>query len=128
MNPDSPLPDRLKAGSPELGEASGTDVERRAEELAQIDGREFFTDADLVRAAAELGGGSSEPLPPEAVAPAIEILTAWDDPIGQDGHRAERALPEDDSSIAERLIRDGIDEADHDRRVSAAEESRKSDE
>ena len=128
MNSDNPLPDRLKAGSPALGEASGTDVKRRAEELAKIDGREFFTDADLVQAAEELGGSAGDPPAPEAVPPAIEILTAWDDPIDQEGHRAERALPEDESSIGERLIRDGIDEADHDRRVSAAEEAAQSEE
>ena len=63
MNLDQPLPDRLKA--------SGTDIEQRAVELAQIDGRESFTDADLARAAAEPAGSVSTPLAPEVVVPAI---------------------------------------------------------
>ena len=123
MNSDHPLTDRLKAASPGLGEASAMDIERRATDLAQIDGRESFSDADLARAAAELGGSDATPLAPEAVVPAIEQLTAWDDPVGQDGHRTDRAPLEDERSIAERLVEDGIDEADHDRRVTAAEEA-----
>jgi len=123
MNSNHSLPDRLKAASPGLGEASGTEVERRAIELAQMDGRDAFTDADLVRAAAELGGSDAAPLPPEVVAPEIGELTAWDDPVGQDGHRAERHPLDDESTIGERLVRDGIEEADHDRRVSAADDA-----
>jgi hypothetical protein len=123
MNPDTPLPDRLRAGSPGLGEASGTEAELRASELARIDGRTTFTEADLARAAAELAGPANQALPPEAVIPAIDELTAWDDPVGQEGHRAARVPFEDESTVAERLIQDGIEQADHDRRVSAADES-----
>lgn len=123
MNPDHPLPDRLKAAARGLGEASGTDIERRARELAQIDGRDAFTDADLARAAEELGGSGRAALAPEVVSPEIEELTTWDDPVGQDGHRREKIPLEDESDVAEQLIRDGIEEADHDRRVTAAEDA-----
>ena len=123
MTSDSSLPDRLKAASPGLGEASGTEIAQRAAELAQIDGRETFTDADLARAAAELAGSTETPRAPEAVVPAIEELTAWDDPVDQEGHRTERAPLDDESSVAERLVQDGLAEADHDRRVAAADEA-----
>jgi len=123
MNSDHPLPDRLKAASPGLGEASGTDIERRATELAQIDGRDAFTDADLARAAEELGGSGPAALAPEVLTPEIAELTAWDDPVGQDGHHREKVPLEDENSVAERLVQDGLAEADHDRRVTAAEEA-----
>jgi hypothetical protein len=55
MTPD-PLPSRLKAATPGLGQASQTDVERRAKELAATDGRADFTETDLQKAAQELDG------------------------------------------------------------------------
>lgn len=125
MSSENSLPDRLKAGSPGLGEASVTEIEQRAAELAQIDGRESFTDADFARAATELAGSTETPVAPEAVVPAIEELTAWDDPVDQAGHRTDRTPLENESNIAERLVQEGFAEADHDRRVTAADEAKK---
>ena len=118
---DPILPTRLKAGSPGLGQASQTEVESRAEELAASDGRDAFTDADLAAAAIELGGGATTPVAPEANF-ALEQMTAWDDPPEQAGHRVERAPLEGEDNIGERLIEDGLAEADHAIRVSAADE------
>lgn len=123
MKPDAPLPDRLKAGSPALGEAANTDIERRAAELAHCDGRASFTDADLSRAAAELAAASAPPPAPEAADPSLAQVTAWDDPVGQAGHRIVRAQPEDEASIDERLVLDGLEEADHDIRTAAEDKS-----
>jgi len=120
MNPDPPLPTRLKAGSPGLGQASQTDIERRASELALSDGRDAFTEADLARAEAELAGGTAPPAAPEAD-PSIEGLTSWDDTPSQAGRRVEPP-PLEDENIAEHLIQQGIEEADHDLRVAAAKE------
>ena len=112
------LPIRLKAGSPGLGEATQADIDRRAAELALSDGRSSYTDADLAHAAAELGGGDKTPPAPE-LEPGLEEVTAWDDPPAQEGHRIEPTLLEDEGSIAEQLISDGIEEADHDIRAAA---------
>lgn len=84
-------------------------------------GRDAFTDADLARAAEELGGGVSIPLAPEG-RPVLEQVTAWDDPPTQAGRREEGKPPEDERNIAERLRQGGIDEADHFIRVAAAED------
>lgn len=118
MNPDPPLPARLKAGSPGVGHASQADIEQRAAELAQTDGREVFTDADLTRAAADLAGGAVQVAAPEAD-PGVEALTAWDDPPQQTAQRIEPLPVEDEATIAERLIREGMEEAEHDIRVAA---------
>ena len=112
MESESPLPNRLKAGSPGLGEAASADIERRAIELAMMDGRDAFNDADLARAAADLAGGHGKPELP-------------DEPINEDGHKIEPIPLEDDAEIEEQLIQDGVDEADHDRRASAAEDEEK---
>ena len=122
MNPEI-LPTRLKAGTPGLGHASGFDIARRAEELAISDGRGAYTDADLVRAAAELSGGETLPAAPEVVA-AMEQVSTWDDPPAQAGHRVPSTPLDDEGNIAEQLIQDGVQEAEHDRRVAAEEEER----
>ena len=117
MNQNSILPTRLKAAAPGLGQASQTEIELRAVELAVSDGRHTFTDADLNRAAAELaGGGATE------ADPALGEMTSWDDPPEQSGHRVASTPSDDASNIAERLIQNGLDEADHDIRVAAADE------
>ena len=122
MNPDPVLPTRLEAASPGLGQANQTDIERRAAELARSDGRESFTDADLARAAAELAGGSAAPAAPETDA-TLEQVTGWDDPPAQAGRRLDPLPLEDEGSISEQLIQEGIQEADHDLRVAAEDEN-----
>jgi len=119
MITDTILPTRLKAGSPGLGHASQVEVERRAKELALTDGRETYTDADLAVAAAELAGGGTSTEAPEADAE-LEEVTAWDEPPTQTGHLVAPIPLEDEAAIAEQLVEDGLDEADHDIRVAAA--------
>ncbi|MDZ4403972.1 CBS domain-containing protein [Prosthecobacter sp.] len=121
--PHSALPTRLKAGSPGLGEASQIEVEDRATELALIDGRETVSDADLAQAAAELAGGGTTTEAPEAD-PALEALTARDDPPPQTGHLVAAVPLQDEDNIAEQLIEDGLEEAEHDSRVVAENEKK----
>ena len=123
MDAELPIPDRLEAGSPGLGEASEAEIEQRAIELATADGRDAFTDADLARAAAELAGGAPDTLVPEADAPIVEELESWDEPVEQHGRHVERTELEDEASVAEQLMEDGLEEADHSQRVAAAEEA-----
>ncbi len=118
MNPN--LPTRLKAGSLGLGQASQTDIESRAVELAHSDGRTKATAADLEQAGVELAGGPAPSHAQEEHAVTNE-LTAWDDPLDQAGHRVQGSNNEDEKSIAEQLIQDGIEEADHDIRAAASE-------
>ena len=124
---DSSLPNRLRAGSPGLGEASIDEIENRAKELALIDGRGDVSEIDRVRATAELGGASGVFRAPEEVNPAIESLTSWDEPIEEHGRRVPPVAAQDEVSIGDQLIQEGVREADHDSRVAAAEEATKSD-
>ena len=118
MNPI--LPTRLKAGLPGLGQASQTDIEIRAAELAHSDGRPKATASDLEQAEAELAGGATSAKAQGGQSDVID-LTAWDDPLDQSGHRVAGSENEDDRSIGEQLIEDGVEEADHDIRTAATE-------
>lgn len=122
MNSDSALPERLKAGDPGLGAPDSQEIEQRAVELAKSDGRSTFTDADLARAEAELGGGSPEELAPEADAPIVEDIQTWDEPVNEHGQKAQEFALEDEANVGEELVADGLDEADHSQRAAAAEE------
>jgi hypothetical protein len=126
MISDNILPTRLKAGSPGLGHASQVEIERRAKELALTDGRETYSDADLALAAAELAGGGTTAEAPEADAD-LEQVTVWDEPPTQTGHLVSPPPLEDESAIAEQLVDDGLEEADHDIRVVAAGQSKAKD-
>lgn len=121
MTPDPSIPDRLKAGSPGLGSPDSNEIERRAIELAMIDGRHSFTDADLAQAAAELSGGTPDSLSPESDAPIVEELETWDEPVNEHGRKVEETELEDEAAVDEELIADGLDEADHSQRVAAAD-------
>lgn len=112
------LPSRLKARSPGLGEGSQCEIESRAVELALIDGRDAATDEDLARAAAELSGGGTIAEAPEAD-PALRLWTEATDPQTQTGRLIEAVPLQDEDNIAEQLIEDGLEEAEHDSRVAA---------
>lgn len=118
MNPNNALPIRLKAGSPGLGQASQMEVEQRAAELAVSDGRETISNADLAMAAAELAGGgtTTETVEIDAV---LDPTPFWEEPPPQTGHLVATPPLEDESNIAEQLVEDGLEEADHDSRVAA---------
>lgn len=105
-----------------LGVPSPENVEQRAQELAKIDGRTEANESDLASATAELLGTGVHDVPPETGSSETESLTGWTAPSTL-GTQAARVLPEDDANIAEILIEEGLEEADHDQRLSAAREN-----
>jgi len=117
------LPGRIAYGPEGIGPVTLEMVQERALELAKADGRREPNDKDRFTAREELLGAGQEPLPPEAAEPAVENLTSWDEPPEASGSRAPQVLPEDDANIPKRLVEEGLEEADHDQRVTAAEEN-----
>jgi hypothetical protein len=112
MKARSDLPGRLKASGSGLGEASQTEIDLRAAELAQIDGRDTFNDEDLVRAAEELGARRR-----------IESEMGACDEAAEDlGRRTPRTPLENDCNLGEQLTEQGMADADHDRRVAASDD------
>jgi hypothetical protein len=73
--------------------------------------------SEIVEASEGLTGTDT---PPE-VTPGLEGVTEWDTPIGSAGVSAPRVLPEDEVPPAEVLVKGGIEEADREQRIAAAD-------
>jgi hypothetical protein len=50
-----------------------------------------------------------------------KALTEWDEPAGSTGTSAPKVLPEDEGSALEQLVYEGVDEAERERRMAAAD-------
>lgn len=96
-------------------------VEERARELARCDGRAEPNENDRSAARLELQG-PVEPQLPEAP-PEVESITEWDESPESAGNQAPNVLPEDEAVVGAVLVEEGVEEADHELRVSAAEEN-----
>jgi hypothetical protein len=93
---------------------------KRALELARMDGRTEPGENDYARAREELRTTGSLPSAPEAGGE-LENLTTWDTPLDAAGHQSPVRAPDDEANIAEKLVEEGIEEADHHQRVRAGE-------
>ncbi len=99
-----------------LGAPDASLVRRRAGELARIAGREEFTDEDWRQAKEDLHGGHDFSDNGHAES---RLMVSEHDMIATDvGHHAER-MHFDDEHVAEELIAEGMDEADHEQRLAA---------
>lgn len=100
-------------------------VERRAKEIAIINGRapNDFTENDWVQAKHEfLGIQEVEEIEEEEP---VAALTRWDEEPGTSGHHVENETAPDEQTVAERLVEEGVEEANHDQMLkgSLAEEN-----
>src|SRR4051794_5172969 len=101
-NYEEAFPGKIAVGADGLGTISPDLVAERALELAKADGRLESNEADLVAAEAELlPNGEFIPPAPEVDDPALENLTAWDEPLDARGGSAEAMAPLDEANIAE---------------------------
>lgn len=88
-------------------------VEERAREIARSDGRAQPNELDRTRAREELTGArSGSEKSPTREEPGRE----WGMPLVSSGKKASTVRPEDDENIPEKLIQEGVEEADHDQR------------
>lgn len=99
-----------------IGTVTPQMIEERAREIARSDGRAKPNDLDRTRAREELTGGTSgsEKLPTRE-----EPGRDWQMPLVSTGEKAPTVRPEDDESIPEKLVQEGVEEADHDQRLSS---------
>ena len=94
-------------------------VEQRARELAVIAGRAAsdYTPADFAQAKRELLQGG---LPADDVEEAADTVSDRDDVPGESGQQVRNIVPGDESSVAEELVNEGLEEALHDEMVQAS--------
>lgn len=96
-----------------LGTVTREMVERRAKELAIINGREpnDFTEDDWVQAKFEmLGNAEGED---QAEDGPVATLTRWDEEPEAAGHHVENVPAPDEQTVAELLVHEGVEEANH---------------
>ena len=108
-------------------------VEQRARELAEIDGLTAaeVNEGHLYRARQELRG-AADPLTPNDDEGAIGDLVASNDVEEESGAANNRAVntdgyDEDEQSVGEALVMEGLDEATHDRMVESRHQENEDD-
>ena len=128
----------LKAGvltenSAGIGTVTRGMVRERAVELALINGRTALevSQSDWEQAKRELTG-EPDTDPKEAVLESAPESERWDPVHGSTGHKVPVASNEDEDdegrSDSERLVEEGIAEAEHDQRLQAARTQRQEEE
>ena len=108
---------KIVRGTEGVGTVTPQMIEERAREIARSDGRREPNDLDRSHAHEELIGATSgsEKLPVRE-----EPGRDWEMPLVSTGEKAPTARPEDDENIPEKLVREGVEEADHDQRLSSS--------
>ena len=105
---------RMEIGGAGMGEASEDDVARRALELARADGRTEINDIDIINAVKDLGGSAPEN-PEDQIDEADRDGNGF--PAAGLGTQAPRVELDDEANLAEELVQEGIDEAEHESRL-----------
>ena len=116
MKMDETHSKKILRGTKGIGTVTAQMIQERAREIARTDGRAKPNDLDRVRAREELTGSTtgSEKLPTKE-----EPGRDWEMPLVSTGEKAPTVRPEDDENITEKLVQEGIEEADHDQRLSS---------
>ena len=109
-----------------VGVPSPEAVEKRAREIAMIDERDpnEFTDTDWNQAREELIGVEHASAPEETEQNA-KVTEEWNVVPSSTGHRAPRPGVEEDETLGEQLVTDGLEEAAHDQMLEARREELK---
>lgn len=108
-----------------MGEISEQMIQQRAREIAVQEGRDTTRQDDLVRARMELEGEGADAPADDAVVDTIFRPIPPDEPVGSAGYMTDRVTTDMDEVPAERLIQEGLDEAEHERRTQAELEQRR---
>ena len=104
-----------------MGAPNADMVRKRAEELARINGREQFNDEDWRDAKRELHGGHQT----NDTNGDMDMATAFsehDMVVSSLGHHVENMGLDDQDSMVEELIAEGMDEAVHEQMLAARSE------
>ena len=116
MNEEEPDKGKILRGTEGIGNVTPEMIDERAHEIARSDGRESANDLDRSRARDDFFGSTSAPEKPTPEEPADD----WYTPRGSSGRKTSTVRPEDKENIPDKLIREGVEEADHDQRSQSA--------
>ena len=111
---------KIVRGTEGLGTVTPQMLEERAREIARSDGRTEPNDLDRTWAREELTGAKSGS---ERPATREEPGRDWEMPLVSSGEKIPTVRPEDEENIPEKLIQEGVDEADRDQRSRSGQTS-----
>jgi hypothetical protein len=116
-------PGKIEEHGNGIGAPSPEEVEKRAREIAMIDERnpDDFTDEDWRQAREELMGAENN-VPPEETSDNAEMTEEWSVIASSKGHRVPRPGTEEEETVGEHLVIEGIEEASHDQMLEARRE------
>jgi hypothetical protein len=122
-NYSQPPPGKISEHGNGIGAPSPEEVERRAREIAMIDERnpDEFTEADWAQARHELMGEENN-VPPEETPDNADMTEEWNVIASSKGHRIPRPGTEEEESVGEHLVIEGVEEATHDQMLEARRE------
>jgi hypothetical protein len=115
-----------------IGTVTREMVLKRAQELAMINGHspKHVLESELEQAQRELTGGSDMD-PKEASLESVPESERWDPVPGSTGHKVRESSDEDEDNEGrgeeERLVEEGVNEAEHDQMLQAAKAAVKED-
>jgi hypothetical protein len=112
--------ERIEIGAAGFGEASNSTLEERARQIAASDGRAEVNDLDREEARRQLNEPLSDREDAEELIPEDDRPDAGVAPASF-GKQTERTRPDDESVVPEKLVREGVEEAEFDTRVRSAE-------
>ena len=115
---------RISNHSRGLGSVTPEMVRSRARELAIINGRSpaGILDSDWAQARREMMGEGDES-PQDKVLESLPESERWDPVPGSLGRKAPTVFADDEQIADEKLILEGVDEAEHDEMLLAIRES-----
>jgi hypothetical protein len=102
-----------------LGGFTKTDVERRATELALIDGRTEPNEVDRERALAEFRDRDLPDAVTEDASSMQSLSRDPSDPLTDRGHQAPEYGGDDENTALEHLALEGVEEAQHDQMLES---------
>jgi hypothetical protein len=118
-----PHPGKISVHGNGLGAPSPEEVEKRAMEIAMIDERnpDEFTETDWKQARRELMGEENN-TPPEETPDNADLTEEWSVVASSKGHRMPRPGADEEETVGEHLVVDGLKEAAHDQMLEARRE------
>ncbi len=116
---------RIETHGGGTGEISAGMIRQRALELAIQEGRDTAREDDLQRARLELEGIAGVNSADDETVDTVAGEHPPDEPVGSYGTMTDRVTTDEDEVPAERLIQEGLDEAEHERMTQAEREQRR---
>ena len=119
---------RLSDRGKGLGTVTKEMVMKRAREIAVINGRsqDNVLDSDVDQAQREMEG-EDEINPPLSAAESIPEDKRWDPVPGSEGQQAPTVPAPDEQTDAEKLVDEGVGDAEHDQEIQATREQARRD-